>query len=307
LTVCREMSAQNATKGEIFLCPARLLPLTLPVQQMLGQTEHNTENYVLTDSQVPVDSTVSAGYMLKRLHAGANLKPIQPEALQMTFIKRAIQSGLSAETVEAITGMDAKIIKRRFTDYAIPDTQAVHFISEKFRYANLKENPRSMNLLILGAGSHGHAVKETAELLGVFQKISFLDDHATGADVVGKCSDYQHFLAEYPAAFVAIGDNTLRCDFTEKLKAAGYIIPRLIHPDTTISKDVKIGDGTIICAQATINTGAVIGESCIIATNSMVGFDANIGSYSHIDCGAMIMKGAVVNEMSTIESGTIIK
>lgn len=308
LTVRREMSSQNATKGEIFAVPARTFTLPLPMQRILRQTEHEADNYVLTDSPAPVESTVSAGYMLKRLLNSFSFnKSVQPDALQMTFIRRACESGLSIETIEAVTGIEARTLKRRFEMYAVPDVQAVRFMAKKYIGNKLTPLTRSMNLLILGAGSHGHTVKETAELLGVFNKISFLDDNATGANIIGKCDDYPHLIDEYPTAFVAIGNNALRREFTEKLKSAGFILPRLIHPDTTISRDVSIGDGTIICAQATVNTGAVIGEGCIVATNAMVGFDAHVGVFSHIDCGAMVMKNATVDEMTSIESGSIVK
>ena len=59
-----------------------------------------------------------------------------------------------------------------------------------------KPAPAKMNLLILGAGSHGHSVKEIAESLRVFQKISFLDDKETGEDIIGKCSEALNFKYE---------------------------------------------------------------------------------------------------------------
>ena len=62
-----------------------------------------------------------------------------------------------------------------------------------------------MNLLILGAGSHGHSVKEIAESLRMFQKISFLDDKITREDIIGKCSDALKYKEEYPCALVAMG------------------------------------------------------------------------------------------------------
>ena len=49
--------------------------------------------------------------------------------------------------------------------------------------------PTEMNLLILGAGTHGGDVYEIAKSLHLFQKISFLDDVADGANIIGKCRD----------------------------------------------------------------------------------------------------------------------
>ena len=46
---------------------------------------------------------------------------------------------------------------------------------------------------------HGHSVKEIAESLRVFQKISFLDDHVAGEDIIGKCEDVMKFKDESKA------------------------------------------------------------------------------------------------------------
>jgi len=45
------------------------------------------------------------------------------------------------------------------------------------------------NLLILGAGGHGRVVKETAEAMGLFNSIDFLDDNPESKVALGLCSD----------------------------------------------------------------------------------------------------------------------
>ena len=51
------------------------------------------------------------------------------------------------------------------------------------------------NLLILGAGQYGRVVKETAEAMGCFGKISFLDDNSPLA--LGKLDEYSRFAGKY--------------------------------------------------------------------------------------------------------------
>ena len=60
--------------------------------------------------------------------------------------------------------------------------------AEKKRAAAVQRlsSVRQMNLLILGAGSHGREVKELAKRLGVFQKIAFLDDAKEGEEKIGR-------------------------------------------------------------------------------------------------------------------------
>jgi hypothetical protein len=68
-------------------------------------------------------------------------------------------------------------------------------IIEKRRAILGEDDPKSievntrLNLLILGAGTHGHDVYEIAKSMHVFNKISFLDDNVTEENIIGKCSD----------------------------------------------------------------------------------------------------------------------
>lgn len=165
--------------------------------------------------------------------------------------------------------------------------------------------PASMNLLILGAGSHGHSVKEIAESLRVFQKISFLDDKVIGEDVIGKCTDALKFKAEYPCAFVAIGDNELSKKYATYLKECNFLIPNIISPAANISKDAKIGEGVAIMPQSTISN-AEIGDFCILSSNSLVNYGCIIGNYSHIGCGGIVTKGKKIMSGKRIKDGEVI-
>jgi len=168
-----------------------------------------------------------------------------------------------------------------------------------------KTQPAKMNLLILGAGSHGHSVKEIAESLRVFQKISFLDDKETGEGIIGKCSDAQKFKDEYPCAIVAIGNNEVRRKYATFLKGCNFLIPSIISPAANISKDAKIGEGVVIMPQSTISN-AEIGDFCILASNSLVNYGCEVGEYCHIDCGGIILKGKTIKKGTIIRSGEVI-
>ncbi len=171
----------------------------------------------------------------------------------------------------------------------------------------LKEPPKTtgrLNLLILGAGSHGQNIKEIAESFRIFNKISFLDDEATGDGIIGKCKDASKYRNEYVCAFVAIGDNRKRKKWAKFLKAREFLIPNIIAPSATVSPKAKIGEGVAILPQSTVNE-SVIGDFCILASNSLVNNEANIGSFSHLDCGGIVLKGKSVPEFTWVKSGEI--
>ena len=164
--------------------------------------------------------------------------------------------------------------------------------------------PTHLNLLILGAGSHGKNVKEVAESLRIFTKISFLDDKATGDDIIGKCKDAMKFRNEYICAFIAIGDSRIRKKYAKFLKERNFLMPSIIATAATVSPDAVIGEGVAILPQSTVNE-SVIGDFCILASNSLVNNDVKLGSFSHVDCGGIVMKGKKVPEGTWIKSGEI--
>lgn len=169
---------------------------------------------------------------------------------------------------------------------------------------NENKIPTELNLLILGAGSHGRDVKEIADSLRVFQKISFLDDMVEGEDIIGTCKEAVRFKNEYSCAFVAIGDNKKRKKLIEFLKSMNYVLPKLISPTAVISSNADIGDGTVIMAQANIGA-AEIGSGCIIAPGCNISSDTVVSQYSRIDTAGVVPKGSKLPAGTWVESGCV--
>lgn len=148
--------------------------------------------------------------------------------------------------------------------------------------------PKELNLLILGAGSHGWDVLEIAKSLRIFSKISFLDDDTSKKNVIGSWNDASLFLPDYPVAIVAVGDEDTRKIWSKKLDVLGFITPTLIHPSAFISEDVTIGIGTVICARATIASGVQIGTGCIITSGSTIPRKTIIPNWGYFDFDKII-------------------
>ena len=146
---------------------------------------------------------------------------------------------------------------------------------------------RGMNLLILGAGSHGQEVMELAQSLRIFQKIDFLDD--TKPEIsIGSFRDYAKHLTEYPIAIPAVGNTEARIRRMNTLNVGGFLIPTLIHPSAVVSQHAEIGNGTVICARATIGTGAKIGKGCIISSGATIDRNAVLPDWSYVECGEIV-------------------
>lgn len=89
-------------------------------------------------------------------------------------------------------------------------------------------------------------------------------------------------------AIIAVGDETTRRKWIEKLSVLGSIIPTLIHPTVFIPEGVVVGSGTVICARSTISTGVTIGRRCIVTSGSTVPRKTTIPDYGYFDFDKVI-------------------
>lgn len=308
LYISRRMSDGKQMLGAILPCETRSVVIPQAAWKYAAFAPliaSGGDKYILTDSETPVKSLRMAKNLWGRLLANVCERKITPEVLRATFIRRCFASGINTETVARITGLSSPTLRSKYGHFAAANPSVL----ERLEYRDDTPAPRvrEMNLLILGAGSHGHAVYEIAEKSGMFQKIAFLDDHVVDARVVGRLEDCARLRDEYPLCFIAIGNNRLRKWLAERVTEAGFITPRLISAETSIAKGVQIGRGSIIMPQATLNTGAVVGDFCIVASNTLIGFNATVEDYAHCDCASVVMKDCTVHALETIESGEIVK
>jgi sugar O-acyltransferase (sialic acid O-acetyltransferase NeuD family) len=169
-------------------------------------------------------------------------------------------------------------------------------------------------LLLLGAGGHARVVAETALATGRFSRIAFLDDRCTGPaqlpdqlgwPVIGPFDAAldPKIRQQFPAALVAIGNAAVRLQWLQRLAAAGYELPVVIHPTAWVSPSSKLGVGTVVFAQAAIQAQAVIGSGAILNTGSSVDHDAQLGDAVHICPGACLAGEVHVGNRSWIGIG----
>ena len=159
------------------------------------------------------------------------------------------------------------------------------------------------NLLILGAGQYGCVVRETAEAMGCFEKIAFLDDNSPLA--MGKLAAYEGFAREYGCAFVAMGNPALRIQWLEKLELAGYELPVLIHPRAYVSPSAILGKAVIVEPMAVVNAQAVVETGGLLCAGCVVNHNAHVMPVCQIDCNAVVAANATVPEGTKGPGGTV--
>lgn len=156
-------------------------------------------------------------------------------------------------------------------------------------------------LLIFGAGQYGFVAKETAEAMGCFEQIDFLDD--TSPMAVGHLDDVAD--QSFDVAFIAIGNSGLRSRLVEQVEASGHKLVTLIHPRAYVSPFARIGDGCIIEAGAAINNHVVVGKCCIVMANAVIGHDAVVGDCCLLKYNSTVMERAVVPDCTLIRANCV--
>ena len=168
-----------------------------------------------------------------------------------------------------------------------------------------------MYLFIVGAGGHGKAVAEIAQLAQRYEQIFFLDDMAPvgsvgplGLPVAGPIGSVRSGKGkEY---VVAIGSSVLREEIMGSLMREGCAMATLVHPSAVVSEDARLGVGTVVMAGAVVNPRAQVGKGCIINTAASIDHDTVVGDYAHISVGAHLAGGVAVGERSWIGIGAVV-
>lgn len=168
-------------------------------------------------------------------------------------------------------------------------------------------------LFIIGAGGFGREVFSIIEALessgSVPHPTGFIDDapsdadlerlDALGAQVVGTVEDLMKRTESF-SAVLAIGSPSIRQTIADLLSHSPVTFPVLVHPDTTIGRDVRVAEGVVVAAGSRLSTNIEVGKHVHIDQNAVVGHDCVLGDFSRVNPQACI-SGAV-----TIGRGVLI-
>jgi UDP-N-acetylbacillosamine N-acetyltransferase len=150
-------------------------------------------------------------------------------------------------------------------------------------------------LIILGAGGYARTIVDIVTQSQTYDEILFLDD--VKEDVAGKCADFCNFISDDTEMYPAMGDNSARLKWINKLLDAGAKIATIIHPTAYVSPTAKISEGVVVLPMAVVNTGCVVKEGTIVNCGAVIDHDAVI------ERGVHICPGAVVNPLKNVPEG----
>lgn len=188
------------------------------------------------------------------------------------------------------------------------------------------------DLVVIGSGGIGKELIWLISDINAIEKkwniIGFLDDHVPvgtriyeGFEVLGNVE----WLANHKAdVVIGIGDPIVRQNIYQKLKSYNLNFPIIKHPQAVCSKDVVLGQGSIIYPGVIISVNVKLGQFGILNNNVTIGHDTvikafctinpcsnvagnvTIEDYAYLGSSSAILQNLTIGNSSVIGAGAIV-
>lgn len=188
------------------------------------------------------------------------------------------------------------------------------------------------DIYIVGAGGFGREVYGWLCAMGDFsdrQFGGFLDDNSEALKhldydrgVVAPVSD---FKVKPSQLFVCgIGDVQTKIKLCQPLLDQGAQFLTVVHPTAIVGKNVRLGQGVVLCPGVILTCDIVVGDMVMINCHSSAGHDVSIGDWSTVSAycdltgyarlgrgvfmgsGSRIIPGKSVEDDATVGAGSVV-
>ncbi|MBS0510334.1 MAG: hypothetical protein JSR42_03985 [Proteobacteria bacterium] len=153
-----------------------------------------------------------------------------------------------------------------------------------------------MRLLIYGSREFASTVADLVRHCG-YEVAGMVDDFNIGAGIVGNLDAAAKIFppGEYGFA-VAIGYSNIpaRWQAWERIRAAGYRAPALVHPRAYVADNAVIGEGCMVMAGAVVDVRAQLGELVVVWPGACINHDVAVGKNTFISPNATLCGSVVI-------------
>lgn len=155
-----------------------------------------------------------------------------------------------------------------------------------------------MRLLIYGSRDFARTVADLIRHCG-HEPVGMVDDFRRDGDILGGLDEV---AKSHPAAdcgiAIAIGysDIPARWRAWERVRAAGYRAPALVHPRAYVADTARLGEGVMVMAGAIVDTRAELGDLAVVWPGACINHDARVGCNSFISPNATLCGYARVGQ-----------
>jgi sugar O-acyltransferase (sialic acid O-acetyltransferase NeuD family) len=189
-------------------------------------------------------------------------------------------------------------------------------------------------LAIIGSAGHAVAALDAAISSKCFEFVGWVDSYKVignmveGYPILGHPDEILELSLKYhlDCIYIGISNNFLREEITQqlKIKVPDLDFATIIHPFSSVSESVTIGEGSLIMPGAIINCRTRIGNGVIINTAVSIdhdcfindyasllprvttGGDVEVGTLSCVCLGATIGHKVQIGEHAVIGAGSLV-
>jgi sugar O-acyltransferase (sialic acid O-acetyltransferase NeuD family) len=168
-------------------------------------------------------------------------------------------------------------------------------------------------IFIFGASGHAKVVIDIIEKQGLYEIEFLVDDDLNlrgrnffGYQVLGGKDALLGLSGAPRKVMVAIGSNKARGMVAEWLEDQGFALITAIHGSAQLGREVSVGPGSVVMANAVINSATIIGKNSIINTRASVDHDCHLGDNVHIAPGATLCGTVAVGAGTFVAAGATV-
>ena len=173
-------------------------------------------------------------------------------------------------------------------------------------------NSNNKPVILIGSGGHAGVLAEilqikTERILGIVDPNRRVGEKYFGLKIIGNDSIIESHAPEDIVLVNGIGSLPgvdTRWQISNKFRSLKYNFLSLVHPNASLSSNVKIGEGAQIMNGSVIQHGVVLGKDCILNTGVIVDHNCSIGNFSHIAPGCVLSGGVTIGEGTHIGTGS---
>jgi acetyltransferase EpsM len=171
-------------------------------------------------------------------------------------------------------------------------------------------------VVLYGGGGHGKQIIDLLRCSHNLELIGIIDDEKVAGSLVmdvpvlgGHGLLYDLSMRGIRQAVNGIGgiiDPALRKAAFDRLQAAGFTCPPIVHPSAVVEPSARIREGAQVFAQAYVGSECEVGFGCLINYGAILSHDCILCERVNVSPGAMLAGGVRVGEGARIGMGVTI-
>lgn len=165
------------------------------------------------------------------------------------------------------------------------------------------------DLIIIGAGGYAKSVLDSVDYMN-FRMVGFIDDYKEekehlGYPIIGHSFEDIQNPAQY-VYFVAIGNNSKRKQWYERLKENNLACINVIDRSAIVSKNASVGENCFIGKLSIVNSYASVGNNCVINTKSLLEHGVRVYDHANVSTNTALNGDVCVKEGGFVGSSSVI-